>query len=511
MKILINNLGYYPKDIKIGKLIGIKEIVHFEVYNEKGICVFKDTNTLPRFDKNTEEYVSEIDFSSINEIGKFHIKIKNINSSFFTINTNVFDKLEDSLTYMFYLQQCGKEVIDSKYKIFSHEECHSKKAVIYGTEKYIDVTGGYHDAGDFGRYITPGAKMVMELLLSYEISGKEEVLNVARYELDFFKKMIRSDGAVYHKVTGYNFSNMIMPDKDTNSLVISPVSTTATADFAAVMAFASTIIKDKSEEYLELAKLAYNFLMKNENIPFYNPKEITTGQYEDDKSRDEIYLAKISLYNATNDLYYLDGISEYFPLSIDEVLGLGWEEMSLFGTYLFLRNKTNSSNPIYSQIRNKLKQNLDILVQRSNIDPFNITLDNYPWGSNAYLMNNANALFFGYLIFSEEKYLKLSSKHINYILGTNSLDMTFVTGFGNNSPKYPHHRPSAAKKQAMPGMLVGGPADGLFDLKIKEIKSNSPKAKRYIDDEESYSTNEICIYWNSPFLLALTLLKSIYK
>lgn len=511
MTILINNLGYYQNQNKVAKIIGTKEDVSFQVFNENNICKFESKSTSPLFDTSSEENVSEIDFTSLKETGNYYIVIGNERSSLFTISNSVYDKLEESILYMIEMQKCGMEVIDDKYKTFSHDACHTKIATIYSTNKKIDVSGGYHDAGDFGRYVTPGAKMIMELLLSYEINKNEETLKAAIYELDFFKKLLREDGGVYHKVTGYNFSGMIMPDKDSNELVVSPVSTTATADFCGVMAFASTIISSEKEQYLDLAKKAYSFLENNDNIPFYNPKEITTGQYEDDKSTDEIYFAKMSLYNATKDEYYLNDIKKYFPKSEDEIIGLGWEEMSLFGTYLFLRAKENNIYSFYNTLSKSFRKTINILVKRSNKDSFNVTLKSYPWGSNAYLMNNANAIFFGYLLYADEEYLKISSKLINYILGTNSLNMSFVTGFGIHYPSHPHHRPSVAKSKAMPGMLVGGPAEGLFDETIKQMKSNAPKAKTYIDDTESYSTNEICIYWNSPFLLALVLLKHLIK
>lgn len=66
---------------------------------------------------------------------------------------------------MLYLQRCGAEVEEG---VFSHPACHNTEAVIYGTSEKIDVTGGWHDAGDYGRYVVPGAKAVADLLFAYE-------------------------------------------------------------------------------------------------------------------------------------------------------------------------------------------------------------------------------------------------------------------------------------------------------------------------------------------------------
>lgn len=44
--------------------------------------------------------------------------------------------------------------------------------------------------------------------------------------------MQREDGALYHKVSCYNFCGFILPDQEKEEIVISPVSATATGDFA---------------------------------------------------------------------------------------------------------------------------------------------------------------------------------------------------------------------------------------------------------------------------------------
>ena len=94
---------------------------------------------------------------------------------------------------------------------------------------------------------------------------------------------------------------------------------------------------------------------------------------------------------------------------------------------------------------------------------------------------------------------------MNYLLGRNPNGVCYVTGYGTVSPQNPHHRPSMAKKKAMKGMLVGGVNSNLEDSAAKAYLINTPSAKRYVDHSESYSTNEITIYWNSPFTYLLSL------
>ena len=95
--------------------------------------------------------------------------------------------------------------------------------------KTYDVSGGWHDAGDYGRYVVAGAKTVQDLMLAYEDygianddmnipesgNGVPDILDEARYELDWMLKMQEpSNGGVYHKVSGLNFPETVMPEEE---------------------------------------------------------------------------------------------------------------------------------------------------------------------------------------------------------------------------------------------------------------------------------------------------------
>ena len=62
-----------------------------------------------------------------------------------------------------------------------------------------------------------------------------------------------------------------------------------------------------------------------------------------------------------------------------------------------------------------------------------------------------------------------------------------------------------AKKQAMKGMLVGGVNSAKEDSAAKAYLAGMPSAKCYVDHSESYSTNEVTTYWNSPLIYLLVL------
>jgi endoglucanase len=91
------------------------------------------------------------------------------------------------------------------------------------------------------------------------------------------------------------------------------------------------------------------------------------------------------------------------------------------------------------------------------------------------------------------------------LLGRNTFSLSWVTQLGENPFRHPHHRPSAADKNAepWPGLLSGGPNRSRQDAAMNKLP-NLPPAKMYLDEQESYASNEVAINWNAPlvFLLA---------
>ena len=92
---------------------------------------------------------------------------------------------------------------------------------------------------------------------------------------------------------------------------------------------------------------------------------------------------------------------------------------------------------------------------------------------------------------------------MNYLLGQNANGISYVTRFGSLSARRPHHRPSVKAKEAMPGMLVGGPNTGLEDNIDAARLRKLPPARQYTDDWGAYALNEVTIYWNSPLVYLL--------
>ena len=297
-----------------------------------------------------------------------------------------------------------------------------------------------------------------------------------------------------------------MPQFETNQLIVTPISTTATADFCASMAMAYEFYYDIDRAFAETcinaAEKAWGYLNENPNLIFEDPSDITTGDYGDSSDKDERYWAAAQLYRATGNDVYLEYIMQNGVKT-----GQDWTTVGNYGSFAILTMKDIDKNSeIYTRVKNSVISQADLFLKTTTSTPYGVAITKFNWGSNMTVANAGVLLGVAYDLTNDSKYLDAAESNLNYLLGKNPNGVCFVTGYGTVSPQNPHHRPSMVAGQAMKGMLVGGVNSAKEDSAAKAYLSNSPAAKCYIDHSESYSTNEITIYWNSPltYLLSLT-------
>ena len=524
--ITVNQLGYKPDDNKkavIRSLPDTDNIKTCSVVNADTLeTVYEESIDESKLINNTsaDEIDYVFDFSGVTEAGKYFIKCSDIEDPSYTfeISENPYGNLLDDSVRMLYLQRCGTKIDDAT---FGHKECHNTEAVLYGTEEKRDVSGGWHDAGDYGRYVVAGAKAVADLMYAYDANpglygddtgipesgnGIPDILDEVRYELEWMLKMQDSDGGVHHKVTCETFPGYVMPEEEVKPLIITPVSTTATADFCASMAMAYEFYKDIDSDFaqrcLSAAESAWGFLNEHPEFIFKDPEDITTGSYEDTKDTDERYWAAAQMYRATGDEYYLEALNK-----LPYKNGLDWSTVGSYGNIAILTmDGTDKESELYNNIKNKIVSEADDLKTIASLNPYGSPVVKYNWGSNMTIANAGIILSLAGDITGDKTYNESASEILNYLLGRNPNGVCYVTGYGTVSPQNPHHRPSMAKQEAMKGMLVGGVNSSLEDSAAKAYLKGVAPAKCYVDNWESYSTNEITIYWNSPltYLISLT-------
>ena len=521
VNVSVNQLGYRPDDEKFAIVksdeLDAEEFIVCDASTNETVYAGKLSDWI--HDYGSETYVKQGDFSELKTPGSYYVYSPEGPSYEFTIEEDPYNDIFKDVVLMLYKQRCGVELDKSVAGDAYHAECHMDEAVVYDDQSQKkDVSGGWHDAGDYGRYVVSGAEAVADLLEAYEDynlemddlgipesgNGISDILDEARYELDWMLKMQdEKTGGVYHKVTALVFPETVGPEQETDQLYLSPISTAATGDFAAVMAKASVVYKDIDPDF---AKTAYDAAVKaweyikdtDDMEGFTNPEDVETGEYPDRRTKDEKYWAAAELYLAG----YEDSLGAVKELIDDEKLsrGLGWADIATYADY----DLAKADNEVSAKAKEKLVADADYKVKKIAESGFFMALGtDYPWGSNMTIANNGQLLLMAEKLTGDETYGKAAKKQLDYILGTNALGYCFVTGYGVLSPKYPHHRPSQVTGKVIPGMMVGGANGSLEDPYAKAVLTGQGPAMCYADNSQSFSTNEVAIYWNSPLIYVL--------
>lgn len=518
--IFVNQAGYRPDDKKTAVMAFPCD--SFEVVTENGEVVFSGKTEHYGGDEFSGDDVYTADFSSFDKAGCYRIKAEGKCSALFEIGEDIYHSVLKSTMKAFYFLRCGDGLCEKHAGVYKHGECHTEKAVLWEDNSIsLDVSGGWHDAGDYGRYVTAGACALAHLLNAYLMfpkleklvldipesgNGVPDILNECRVELEWILKMQRPDGGVYHKATTKMHAPFVMPEDDKAQMYVFPVSSMAVADTAAICALAARIYafdKEFSGRLYKAAHLSYEWLENNPDfLGFRNPEGCNTGPYGEHEDRSNRFWAAAEMYVLTGNEKYHDDMKAM--LENDFFLaGLGYGDVGGFGAVSYLRFAENKDEKIAKRLADTFIYKARELAQTADKCGYGaaMTENDYHWGSNMELLKYGMTFIIADYITGENKYRDYAVKQSDYLLGTNALGISYVTGTGEYRCNYPHLRPAHADgiEECIPGMVSGGPNrfPGDPDAKIL-IPEGTPPMKCFADDVGCYSLNEITIYWNSP-------------
>jgi endoglucanase len=477
------------------------------------------------------------DFSSFTDSGRWRIVTDAGDSSFtFTVADTVFSPVWRAVLKGFYLQRCGIALDASHAGIYAHPICHTSDGTFHSTAESAGtaiVTGGWHDAGDYGKYVVNAGISVGTLLMAYEYfpqkfgaddlgipeseNGTPDILDEVRWELSWLLKMQNANGGIFFKVTKAQFEGFIMPQNDTSPPVryIYQLSSCATGDFAAVMARASREFRPFDATFadtcLSRARAAWNWLQQHPTIVpsggFRNPSGTATGEYGDGNDADERLWAAAELFETTGESAYHTAYQQGAPSSGYFNSLMWWGGVGPMANITYALSRQPSVNTtIYSAARQSLLSQCQYLVNtKRNASGFYTALlpSEYGWGSNSGALNAAFVLLVGYREFATQVFEEAAADQLHYVLGANALGRSFVTGLGSRPPLQIHHRPSGSDGIAnpVPGLIAGGPDRNREDPTLAALfPAGTPGALCYADTMSSYASNEIAINWNAPLV-----------
>ncbi|MBO4391028.1 MAG: glycoside hydrolase family 9 protein [Lachnospiraceae bacterium] len=447
MSIFTDQCGYFPNAEKRVRIT--EDCKEFYLVAEDGRECFRGPAVFKGLDAESGDNVWIGDFSSFKEGGIYRIGTDQDADSLsypFVISEAVYDDALKKLLKAFYFLRCGTELSDPWAEGFTHKACHLTPAMDWFDHSYSkDVRGGWHDAGDYGRYVTAGACAVAHLLYAYQLYPEvfndlkpgipedegqlPSILAECAVELRWLLKMQREDGAVWHKVTTAHHAPFVMPEEDQADLFLFAPSTMATADAAAVWALAYRIYKPFdpafAAEMLDAAMNSYEFLNRHpEMIGFNNPPGNGTGGYGEFSDRDNRYWAAAELYCTTGEEWfrqdfiriYKDGtLFEEHPLMkkwgippqsrAKRLTELGYGAVAGFGSFSYLMNdkpampveegETLNRDPeVLKELTEAFREAAEDLVTRANESGYGIGMKegDYCWGSNMVLMKQGMLL-----------------------------------------------------------------------------------------------------------------------
>ncbi|MBQ6806214.1 MAG: glycoside hydrolase family 9 protein [Lachnospiraceae bacterium] len=542
--IALNQVGYLTDAVKKAVLTKGNSFQVFQIVDGENKAVLEKKAEAFGMDEASQDEVSIADFSEITQAGIYFIKDNTGDISYrFAIGDDIYQPLQKDLLKALYYQRCGCALEEKHAGVYTHACCHTGEAKLWENHEISkEVNGGWHDAGDFGRYISPAAVAVAHLLYAYMLfpesfqeeinipesgNGVPDILNECRYELEWMLKMQDEEGGAYHKLTSAMHADFMMPEEDKSQFYLFPVSSMATADYAASMALASRVYaaydKAFADKMMDAAKKAWSWLEKHpEYIGFKNPENCNTGEYDDVCDKDERLWAAAEMFVATGEGKYQNVLKELCKENLGKT-DFGWTDVSGLASMAILTDaKKQAEEGIRQEFRDIILAEADRLVKLREECGYMVAMkpEDYVWGSNMVVLNRAMLMVLACTMLEktetdeknseiEDSQLKMQKKlyentalaQMHYLLGTNAVGYSYVTGYGENAYKNPHNRPTECDGIELPmaGWVSGGPSGIPYDeTAIQNIPQGTPPMKCYLDHVMCYSLNEITIYWNSP-------------
>jgi endoglucanase len=540
--IKVDQVGYLPYARKLAFVLASQTATEFLLRKSTdSSIVFRGRLSAPADDADSGDRIQTADFSNFNTEGRFYIEVPGVGTSWsFSIGASIYRRAFYLTLRSFYGQRCGTAVdLGPEFRGFNHAACHLSGAYHSSSGKSGPraSTKGWHDAGDYGRYVVNSGISTGELLWTWELFGSRiknvnldipesknslpDILDEIRWNTDWMLTMQDEDGGVWPKQTSEQFAEFVMPEKD--ALVSHVIGTgrepykssAATADFAAIMAIAARVYKPFDAAYaqtcLTAAEKAWVWLEKHPSVVFRNPEGVLTGEYGDANPRDEILWAAAELWRTTKKANY----ESYFLAHYSEQLAAitagppGWSRVGSLALWTYMLDRAAGKEATNVIRESSLKTADDIVVRtEKNSYRHSLRTRDYVWGSNGVAANYGVQLIIANAIKPDARYTAAALENLHYLLGRNTFSLSWVTQLGDNPFRYPHHRPSQAdaNSEPWPGLLSGGPNRSRQDPAMKKLP-DLPPAKMYLDEWESYAANEIAINWNAPlvFLLAALL------
>ncbi|KAI5275072.1 Six-hairpin glycosidase [Aureobasidium subglaciale] len=570
--IKVNQYGYLQSGPKLATIVSeSKSSLTWHLQDSLGRS-FSSGQTIP-FGNDTASglNVHTVDFSDYTRQGSGYVlKLTDDEASYpFSISSTLYTSLRQDSMQFFYQQRSGiaidADIVGYQYaRPAGHVNVYPNQYEWESNVTYLepwtcnytlDVSQGWYDAGDQGKYVVNGGISAAQILMAYERSlytkhssskalgdgslripersnGYPDFLDEARWEMEFMLKMqvppnsppqllngtyIDMSGMVHHKMHDNQWTQLpTPPDLDPKRRELHRPSTAATLNMVATAAMSARLWAPFDSAFaqkcLSAARIGYAAAKANPAI--YAPGtdwDLGGGAYSDDDVRDEFYWAAAEMYITTSEAqfeedvvsnyYYTANVSTIFPNG-----GFGWSSMQSLAqlNLAAVPNNITGRDAIVESVMAGAEQYMAI----QKTQPTGVFITSYPWGSNSNQLNCIQVVAIAYDISRNTSYRTSALSGIDYVLGRNALSQSYVHGYGTKTSSNMHSRLYANELSRLipqnpivppppKGALAGGANESPADPPADDVLVGCVGQLCYVDDVNSYSTNEVAVNWGS--------------
>lgn len=551
-RVRVNQVGYLPFGPKNATVVtDATDALPWQLKNAAGAVVASGTTTPRGVDAASDQNVHTVDFGRFTRGGTGYTLVADGETSHpFDISGSVYEQLRSDSLQFFYIQRSGIAIDGALAgEQYARPAGHVGVAPNTGDtdvpcqpglcDYRLDVRGGWYDAGDHGKYVVNGGIATYQLLSAWERAkavgtgkalgdgtlrvpergnGVPDILDEARWELDFMMRMQVPAGQplagmAHHKIHDQNWTGLpLQPQDDPQLRELHAPSTAATLNLAATAAQCARLYAPYDPTFarrcLTAATTAWQAAKAHPDMLASGADGNGGGAYSDDDVSDEFYWAAAELYLTTGKRVYRDELtaSPHHTGDVFTTTGFSWPATAALGRLDLATVRNGLPSADRQRIRHSVVTAADTYLATIAAEPYGLPMPggrtNYFWGANSNIINNVIVAATAYDLTRDNKYKAGALQGMDYIFGRNALNHSYVTGWGEKSSQNQHsrifgHQLDASLPNPPAGSISGGANAGLDDPFAAELLAGCAPQFCFVDDIQSYSTNEVAVNWNS--------------
>ena len=537
-RIHLNQIGFLPNEPKRA-VVPATGAIHgggFVIIDDAVVPAVRYRGTLTEYAKPQYGHFARhffADFDGFTRPGRYRLRLSDGHlSAPFSVGADIYDQLTPLVLQYFDVQRCGPQTSEHR------GPCHADDGIAVGgprSGQRIDVSGGWHDAGDYLKFVETTSYVAAVILHAYDrhpahfskrfpsVPGVLPLpLAYARVGLDWLLKMHPSPNEFYYQVgSADDHDSWRLPEDDTRAVnkgwkprpAQFGVGANLAGRTAAALAAASRQFKPYDPAYaarcLASARTAFALGLKNPKIETTLPADY----YPEKTWHDDMEWGAVSLYDATGERSYLDQAVRFAKLA-----GPAETYSSVYDVHALAHSALypHATAAFQKQLLAWLKSDADDVRDYAASNPYGLGVS-YTWGTAEAAVGAAmNCLAYARLS-GNKQYAETARRQRDFVLGCNPFGLSCLIGAGTRYPLFPHHQIANLKNIELTGAIVGGPADlktyqsQHISFSRAEFSTQSPspppaaalanEVSVYHDVVQDYVTNEPANDYTAKFLL----------